>query len=88
MDRVDEFNKIIDNLENIEVSLEDEDKTIILLNTLRRSYEHLRDAMLYAKEATIMLDEVQCALRSKETYKALEDKQENTTKSLNVKQKS
>jgi len=36
MEQLTEFNKILDDLENIEVHLEDEDKTILLLCALPR----------------------------------------------------
>ena len=63
------FNKIIDDLENIDVKLEDEEKAIILLNVLPRSFEQLKDAMLYGRETSIILEEVQSALKSKELQK-------------------
>jgi len=43
------FNKILDDLENIEVHLEDEDKAILLLCALPRSFESFKDTMLYGK---------------------------------------
>lgn len=46
-DQIDEFNKALDDLENLDVKLEDEDKAILLLNALPKSYDHLKDAMLY-----------------------------------------
>jgi len=42
-----EFNKILDDLENIEVHLEDEDKAILLLCALLRAFESFKDTMLY-----------------------------------------
>lgn len=50
---MDEFTKILDDLENIEIKLEEEDKALIMLNSLPRSYENFRDAMLYGGEQTI-----------------------------------
>ena len=64
-EQLDEFSKAIDDLENIDVSLDDEDKAILLLNALPRSFDHLKDAMLYGREKTITLEEVQCALKAK-----------------------
>ncbi|KAK2370053.1 hypothetical protein QL285_083139 [Trifolium repens] len=64
-----EFNKIIDDLVNVDVNLEDEDKSFHLLCALPKSYENLKDALLYGKEGTITLDEVQSALRTKELTK-------------------
>jgi len=37
-EQLTEFNKILDDLENIEVQLEDEDKAILLLYALPRSF--------------------------------------------------
>lgn len=46
-EKIDDFIKIMDDLENIEVKLEEEDKALILLNSLPRSYKNFRDALLY-----------------------------------------
>lgn len=45
-EKIDEFIKIMDDLENIEVKLEEEDKSLILLNSLPRSYKNFRNALL------------------------------------------
>lgn len=47
---IDEFNKIIDDLENIEVSLEDEYKASIMLNHIPIFYEHFKDAVIYERD--------------------------------------
>jgi hypothetical protein len=80
-----EFNKIIDALENIEVSLEDEDKALLLLNSLPKSFEHFRDVILYGKEQTITLEEVQTSIRTKELQRQQDGKSEtNNGEGLNV----
>ncbi|PON41343.1 Zinc finger, CCHC-type [Parasponia andersonii] len=81
-DQIDKFNKIIDDLENIEIKLEDEDKALILLNALPKAYEHFKDAMLYGREQTITLDEVQSAVKAKELPRKKEGKEENTGEGL------
>ena len=70
MEQLTEFNKILDDLENIEVQLEDEDKAILLLCALPKSFESFKDTMLYGKEGTVTLEEVQAALRTKELTKS------------------
>ena len=70
MEQLTEFNKILDDLENIEVQLEDEDKDILLLCALPRSFESFKDAMLYGKEGTVTLEEVQATLITKELTKS------------------
>ncbi|MCH84872.1 cytochrome P450 [Trifolium medium] len=54
-----QFNKIIDDLKNIKVKLDDENKNLILLSSLPRSFELYKDALLYGKEDNITLEEVQ-----------------------------
>lgn len=66
MEQLTEFNKIIDDLANIDVNLDDEDKALHLLCALPKSFENFKDTMLYGKEGTITLEEVQAALRTKE----------------------
>ncbi|CAJ2638177.1 unnamed protein product [Trifolium pratense] len=51
MEQLSEVNKIIDDLANIDVNLEDEDKAFHLLCALPKSLENLKDALLYGKEA-------------------------------------
>ena len=51
-EQLSEFNKIIDDLTNIDVKIEDEDQTFHLLCALPKSLEHLKDALLYGKEGT------------------------------------
>ena len=46
---LDEFNKIMLNLNKIGVKLEEEDHAIILLSSLPKLYEHFVDTMLYGK---------------------------------------
>jgi hypothetical protein len=70
MEQLTEFNKILDNLKNIEVHLEDEDTYILLLCALPRSFESFKDTMLYGKEDAVTLEEAQAALRTKELTKS------------------
>ena len=69
-----EFNKNIDDLENIGVKLEDEDKVVILLNALPKTFEHFRDALLYGKDQLITLEEVVTSIRTKEFQKLQDSK--------------
>lgn len=43
------FNKILKDLENIEVKLKNEDETLLLLSTLLKMYEHFKDILLFRK---------------------------------------
>lgn len=61
-DQIDEFIKILDDLENIEIKLENEDEELIFLNALPRSYENFKDAMIYGREQIISLEKVQYAI--------------------------
>jgi len=78
------FNKILDDLENIEVQLEDEDKVILLLCALPRSFESFKDTMLYGKEGTVTLEEVQPALRTKELTKFKDLRADENNEGLSV----
>ncbi|KAH9647611.1 hypothetical protein KPL70_025255 [Citrus sinensis] len=69
---LDEFNKVCDTLETIDAALEDEDKALLLISSLPKSYEHFIDALMYGRQ-TLSLDEVKSALSTKE----LQGKQES-----------
>ncbi|KAK2414224.1 cysteine-rich RECEPTOR kinase [Trifolium repens] len=83
-EQLSEFNKIVDDLANIDVNLEDEDKAFHLLCAFSKSLENLKDALLFGKEGTITLDEVQSALRTKELSKFKDLKIEDSGEGLNV----
>ncbi|KAH9800547.1 Integrase catalytic domain-containing protein [Citrus sinensis] len=71
-DHVDEFNKLILDLENVNIILEDEDRALILLSSLPESYEHFVDTLFYGKQ-TFTLKDVKNALESKDLKKRAED---------------
>ncbi|GJU94344.1 retrovirus-related pol polyprotein from transposon TNT 1-94 [Tanacetum coccineum] len=64
-EHIDEFNKIVLDLANIEVKFEDEDLALLLLTSLSASYEHFVDTLLYVREALTFKD-VMATLNSKE----------------------
>lgn len=76
---------MIDDLENVDVTIDDEEQAILLLNALPKSFDHLRDAMVYGREKTITLSEVKAALRSKELQKGSARTTEVAAESLHVK---
>ena len=85
MEQLEDFNKAIDDLENIDVSIGDEDKTILLLNALPKTYDHPRDAIMYGREGIIMFLEVQTTLRAKELQSAGIKITDPSSESLNIK---
>ena len=72
-DHVDEFNKLILDLKNVNIMLEDEDRALILLSLLPYSYEHFVDTLLYGRQ-TLTLKEVKNALESKDLKKRANSK--------------
>ena len=68
MDHLDEFNRLLTELDAIGAKIEEEDKAILLLVSLPSSYEHLRTTLMYEKD-TLGLDEVVAALISHESMR-------------------
>lgn len=64
-ENLDEFTKLVDNLEALEIKIEEEDQAIFFLNSLPKQYDHLKDTLKYGKE-TLSLDEVTSVAFSKE----------------------
>ncbi|GJT06725.1 hypothetical protein Tco_0841187 [Tanacetum coccineum] len=69
-EHIDEFNKIVLDLANIEVKFKDEDLALLLLTSLLASYEHFVDTLVYGREA-LTLEDVMATLNSKEIKKGL-----------------
>ncbi|GJZ45674.1 zinc finger protein CONSTANS-LIKE 16-like protein [Tanacetum coccineum] len=77
-EHIDEFNKIVFDLANIEVKFKDEDLALLLLTSLPALYEHFVDTLLYGQGA-LTLEDVMATLNSKEIKersKAKEDDDE------------
>ena len=68
---IDAFNKIILDLQDINVKIEYKDKAIIMVSSLPPSYEHFVDTLLYGRQSLAMQD-VKEVLSSKESSKKLE----------------
>ena len=79
------FSKAIDDLENIDVKIDDEDKAILLLNALPKVYDQKRDAILFGREGTVTLQQVQSALRSKELQRSADPVNGPTPESFSIK---
>lgn len=67
-DHIDEFNKIVLDLENIEVEIDEEDRVIIFLSSLPHIYEHFVDTLMYGRDS-LSMEEVVAAMNSKELQK-------------------
>ena len=78
---LDEFNKIMLNLNSISVKIEEEDQAIILLSSLPKIYEHFVDTMLYGKQTLTMVED-KATLNSKELQRKSDAKIETDGEGL------
>ncbi|GJX30461.1 hypothetical protein Tco_0238540 [Tanacetum coccineum] len=63
-DHIDEFNKLILELMNIDIEIGDEDHALMLLTSLPSSYENFVETLFYGRESLTMED-VMTTLNSK-----------------------
>nr|GEY20607.1 retrotransposon protein, putative, Ty1-copia subclass [Tanacetum cinerariifolium] len=64
-EHIDEFNKMVLDLANVEVKFKDKDLALLLITSLPASYEHFMDTLLYGRE-DLTLEDVMATLNSKE----------------------
>ncbi|GJV72006.1 retrovirus-related pol polyprotein from transposon TNT 1-94 [Tanacetum coccineum] len=83
-DHIDEFNKLILDLANIDIEIEDEDQTLM---SLPSSYENFVETLMYGRESLTMED-VLATLNSRELKKRTEGIKEETGDGLYVRGRS
>ncbi|KAL8526510.1 hypothetical protein ACS0TY_015638 [Phlomoides rotata] len=87
LEQLDKFNKVLDDLENIDIKMEEEDKALILLSALPKSFKNFNDTILFGRQSSITLEEVHVALKSKELQKVIDQASFSTGEGLTVKGK-
>nr|GEW79675.1 zinc finger, CCHC-type [Tanacetum cinerariifolium] len=86
-DHIDEFNKLILDLTNIDIEIEDEDQALMLLTSLASSYKNFVETLLYGRESLTMED-VLATLNSRELKKRTEGTKEDNGDGLYVRGRS
>ncbi|CAL9000146.1 unnamed protein product [Prunus brigantina] len=86
IDHLEELNKLIDELLNLEGTIKDEDKALILMNSLPESYESFITTWIYGKE-TNKFDEISSAVMNHEV-RNLDRKERNNSEALMVRGRS
>jgi hypothetical protein len=85
---LDEFNKILMDLKNIDIQIDDEDQALILLCSLPEFFDNFINSMLYGRD-TISLADVKSSLNSMELRTRLNGKgSDNQAEGLFVKSRS
>nr|GEV06679.1 hypothetical protein [Tanacetum cinerariifolium] len=82
-DHIDEFNKLILDLANIDIEIKDENQALMLLTSLSSSYKNFVETFLYKRESLTMED-VLTTLNSRELKKRTEDTMEEISDGLYV----
>lgn len=59
-EHLDDYNKILTDLQNLDVDISDEDKAFFLLNSLPDTYDNLITTLLYGKDEIKFDDCDQC----------------------------
>ncbi|KAM7477355.1 hypothetical protein LguiA_025568 [Lonicera macranthoides] len=84
-DHLDGFNTIILDLQGLDVEIDDEDKAILLLNSLSESYDHLTTTRIHGKEK-VTYDLVSSAVLANE--KCLKERGESNSDALFIRGRS
>ncbi|TXG56626.1 hypothetical protein EZV62_017939 [Acer yangbiense] len=83
-DNMDDFRKIIQDLEGMYVTVDDEDQAVILLNSLPERYKNFVETIKYGRQ-TFKLSEVQAAITAKDAEIRAGEKKANDAEGKKVK---
>ncbi|KAL8521619.1 hypothetical protein ACS0TY_011948 [Phlomoides rotata] len=89
-EQLDIFNRYIDDLEDLDVKMDDDDKALMLLNALPKSLDSFKDSVLFGNQDGVSYDTVLTAVKTKilrvqgRDVKA-EKKAHDPAESLNIK---
>ncbi|GKB81728.1 hypothetical protein Tco_0948623 [Tanacetum coccineum] len=86
-DHIDEFNKLILDLANIDIEIEYDDQTLMLLTSLPSSYDNFVETLLYGRESLTMED-VLATLNSRDLKKRTKGTKEEAGDGLYVRGRS
>nr|GEU89827.1 leucine-rich repeat protein [Tanacetum cinerariifolium] len=86
-DHIDEFNKLILDLANIDIKIKDEDHALMLLTSLPSSYKNFMETLLYGRES-LTIEDVLVTLSSRELNKKTKGTKEETGDGLYVRGRS
>nr|GEX32113.1 retrovirus-related Pol polyprotein from transposon TNT 1-94 [Tanacetum cinerariifolium] len=72
-EHINEFNKLIGDLANIDIDIDDKDQALMLLKSLPSSYDNFVETLLYERES-LTLEDVLSSLNSRELKKRTDAK--------------
>jgi hypothetical protein len=81
------LNKILADLQNLDVKIDDEDKVVVLINSLPDTYEHLATTLMYGKD-TLKFEDVSNALTNDEYRRKDKQAHSTTSRALTVRGRS
>ncbi|GJW82059.1 retrovirus-related pol polyprotein from transposon TNT 1-94, partial [Tanacetum coccineum] len=73
LNKIDEFNKLIGDLANIDIDIDDEDQALMLFTSLPSLYDNFVEILLYGRES-LTLEDVLSSLNSQELKKRTDAK--------------
>ena len=85
LEQLEDFGKCIDDLEMIEEKIKDEDKALMLLNSLPACFEQFKGAILLGRDSKVTYEEVYSALKLKEIQKSRSKSVDAAAEVLSVK---
>ncbi|TXG49586.1 hypothetical protein EZV62_025461 [Acer yangbiense] len=84
IEHLDNYNKILADLQNLDVEIIDEDKALLLLNSLPDTYEHLTTTLLYGKDEVKFIDVYNALVNNEYRKKDQLDHRDSTLEALTV----